>query len=332
MSDAKRILVIGGAGFVGTALIPKLLDAGHDVRILDLFIYGDKAVASFEANPNFSSIKGDMRNRDIVKNAMRDRDVVIHLACISNDPSYNLNPDLGRSINHDCLPMILEEAKLSGVNRFVFASSSSVYGIKDELKVTEDLPLEPLTDYSLYKLLGEKLVLEAREPGFNVICYRPATVCGVSPRQRLDLVVNILTNHAVNKGKITVFGGDQMRANLHIEDMTDLYVKTLEWTDEQIDGKIYNITHSNHTVIEIAQIVRDELGGDVNVEVVESDDNRSYRICGDKIEKELGFKPKYTIRHAIQELIAALRNGDIPNSMTDSNYFNVQKMQEINLK
>ena len=217
-------------------------------------------------------------------------DAVIHLACISNDPSFDLNPDLGKSINFDCFRPLVQAAKDAGVKRFIYASSSSVYGIKDEMDVTEDLPLEPLTDYSKYKAMCEDVLEEEREPGFVAVTIRPATVCGYAPRLRLDLTVNILTNHAINNGRITVFGGDQLRPNIHIDDMTELYVMLLDQPDEAIDGKTWNAGYHNLKVRAIADMVREEVGPKVDIVVTPTDDHRSYHVSSEKIRREIGFR------------------------------------------
>ena len=228
MNSMQQVLVTGGAGYVGAVLVPKLLQAGYQVKVLDLYIYGTDVLAAVKNHPNLEEIQGDIRDRALLEKVMPGCDAVIHLACISNDPSFELDPDLGRSINYDAFVDLVDVAKDSGVKRFIYASSSSVYGIKETDNVTEDLPLLPLTDYSRYKALCEEVLLSKREPGFVTLVLRPATVCGYSPRQRLDLVVNILTTQAINNGKITVFGGQQKRPNIHIEDMTDLYLKSLQ--------------------------------------------------------------------------------------------------------
>jgi nucleoside-diphosphate-sugar epimerase len=259
-------------------------------------------------------------------------DAIIHLACISNDPSFELNPELGKSINYDAFFDLVAVAKASGVSRFVYASSSSVYGIKEEENVTEDLPLEPLTDYSKYKALCEDVLMKQWELGFVTLILRPATVCGYSPRLRLDLTVNILTNHAVNNKKITVFGGQQKRPNIHIDDMTDLYVKSLQWPDKAIDGKIFNAGYENHKVSEIADIVRDVVGKDVEIVTTPTDDHRSYHVSSEKIKRELGFVAQHTIEEAVEDLVDAFNGGKIPNSMTDIRYYNIKTMQAINLK
>jgi nucleoside-diphosphate-sugar epimerase len=226
MTQSKfgHVLVTGGGGYVGCVLVPKLLNAGYRVTVLDLFIFGEHVFGNFANDPNLTSVKGDIRNLELLRGILPSCDSVIHLACISNDPSFELNPELGKSINYDAFVGLVSEAKNLGVGRFVYASSSSVYGLKNDPYVTEDLALQPLTDYSKYKAQCEDILDKERGDGFATVTIRPATVCGYSPRLRLDLTVNILTNHAINKGLITVFGGEQLRPNIHIEDMTDLYV------------------------------------------------------------------------------------------------------------
>ncbi len=284
----QRVLVTGGAGYVGSNLVPKLLKAGYEVSVLDLYIYGD-VFAGIERQCEAATDQGDLRNPADVSRALAGCDAVIHLACISNDPSFDLNPELGKSINFDCFRPLVRASKDAGVRRFIYASSSSVYGIKDEIDVTEDLPLAPLTDYSKYKAMCEEVLEEEREPGFVAVTVRPATVCGYAPRLRLDLTVNILTNHAINNGRITVFGGDQLRPNIHIEDMTDLYLMLLEQPDEAIDGKIWNAGYHNLKVRAIADMVRDEVGRDVDIVVTPTDDHRSYHVSSEKIRRDIGF-------------------------------------------
>jgi nucleoside-diphosphate-sugar epimerase len=332
MTSIRQVLVTGGAGYVGAALVPKLLGKGYRVKVLDLYIYGEHVLDAVNDHPNLEQIKGDIRNRTLLGRVIPACDAVIHLACISNDPSFELDSQLGKSINYDAFLSLVEASKRCRVKRFIYASTSSVYGIKEEQNVTEDLPLEPITDYSKYKALCEEVLLREREPGFVTLILRPATVCGYSPRLRLDLTVNILTNHAVNSKKITVLGGQQMRPNIHIEDVTDLYVKALEWPDETIDGKVFNAGYENQKVIEIAEIVRGVVGEDVEIITTPTDDNRSYHISSEKIKRELGFVPKHTIKDAVRDLVAAFRAGKIPNPMTDIRYYNVKTMLAKQLK
>lgn len=326
MSQARNVLVTGGAGYVGAVLVPKLLAAGHRVTVLDLYLFGHDVLGESRRHSGLREVVGDLRDMAVVDDAMRGCDTVLHLACISNDPSFELDPDLGKSINYDAFFGLTKSAKRHGVNRFIYASSSSVYGVKEEPNVTEELPLEPLTDYSKFKAMCEDELRDARSPGFVTLVLRPATVCGWSPRLRLDLSVNILTHHAVERGKITVFGGDQKRPNIHIEDMTDLYVKTLEWPDEAIDGRTYNAGWDNLTINEIAETVRRIVGPHVTIERTTTNDPRSYHICSEKIRRELGFVPRFTVEDAVKDLVAAFRDGRIPDT-ADPRYYNIKTMQ-----
>ncbi len=327
-----NVLVTGGAGYVGSCLVPKLLAAGHKVTVLDLYIYGDGVFNGSGSHPNLRQVRGDMRDPAIVRDALRGCDAVIHLACISNDPSFELDPDLGRSINYDCFRPLVRAAKDAGVRRFIYASSSSVYGIKDEPEVTEELALEPLTDYSKFKAMCEEVLEEEREPGFTTLTLRPATVCGYAPRLRLDLTVNILTNHAINNGRITVFGGTQKRPNINVEDMTDLYVACLQYDDALIDGGIYNAGYENHTVGDIAEMVRAEVDRPVDIVTTPTDDNRSYHVSSAKIARELGFRPSRTIGDAVRSLTDAFGAGLVSEPMSNTHYYNVKRMQEIELR
>jgi nucleoside-diphosphate-sugar epimerase len=267
-----------------------------------------------------------------VADALTGCDTVIHLACISNDPSFELDPTLGRSINYDAFRPLVRASKAAGVRRFIYASSSSVYGIKEGVEVTEDLPLEPLTDYSKFKAMCERVLAEEREPGFVTLTLRPATVCGYSPRQRLDVIVNILTNHAVHNNRIKVFGGAQRRPNIHIEDMTDLYLAALQWSDEQIDGKIYNAGYENHTVLQLAELVRDVVGPQVALDFVPTDDPRSYHVSSVRIRDELGFAPKHSIENAARGLADAFTSGKLTDPMNNPRYYNIKMMQQLRLK
>lgn len=327
--QGRRVLVTGGGGYVGAVLCPKLIEAGYRVRVLDTFWYGTEVLDAIAENPNLELQVGDIRDSETVRKAVENCTDVIHLACISNDPSYDLDPTLGESVNFTAFEPLVKASKEAGVKRFIYASSSSVYGVKTELKVTEDLALEPLSDYSRFKAACEPILLDYADKNFTVTIIRPATVCGYSPRQRLDVVVNILTNFAVNQGVIKVFGGDQYRPNLHIEDMCRAYLHVLAQDPLNVQRQIFNVGGVNHTVREIAQLVKDNVGGDLTVEIVPTDDNRSYRISSELIEEKIGFRPEKSVGDAVRDLANAFGQGLLPHSMSDSKYFNIRRMNEI---
>jgi len=324
----EKIFVTGGAGYVGAVLVPRLLDEGYRVTVLDLMIYGENRLPE---HPQLKIIKGDIRDKELLEKVIPDHQAVIHLACISNDPSFELNPNLGKSINLDAFrPLVAISGKL-GVARFIYASSSSVYGIKEEKDVHEDMTLEPLTDYSRFKADCERILLEYEKPDFTVVTIRPATVCGYSPRQRLDVVVNILTNLAYHNREITVFGGDQLRPNIHIRDMVECYLTLLNAPREQVASKTYNVGYENQPVRELAETVRGVVGEDVRLITTPTDDNRSYHISSQKILEELEFAARHTIRDAVSDLLKAFEQGQLPNSLEDEIYFNIRRMQSLSL-
>ncbi len=340
MSDRKfnRVLVTGGAGYVGAVLVPQMLNAGYKVRVLDLYIYGREPLNAVRGNPNLEEIEGDLRDTDLVRRALKDCDAVIHLACISNDPSVELDESLSRTINYEAFIPLVKMARDAGVKRFIHASSGSVYGVSDDPNVTEEHPLVPVSLYNKFKAMCEPVLLDAKAPGFVPVIVRPATICGYSPRQRLDLTVNILTNHAVNTGKITVFGGAQMRPNLHMQDMIDLYLLLLRIDDAPINGEIFNAAYQNYSVSETACVVREVVRaempekGEIEIVTTPSDDIRSYHISSEKIRRVLGFTPRFKIEDGSRDLIKAFRAGLLPDSMTDDRYFNIKRMKKIGMK
>ena len=324
----KRIFVTGGARHVRAVTIALLLDQGYEVSLLDLMIYAEDAL---EDHPNLTKIKGDIRDKGVLTEHIPGHDVVIHLACISNDPSFELNPDLGKSINLDAFRPLVELSKESGVKRFIYASSSSVYGVKEEKDVHEDMLLEPLTDYSKFKAECENILQKYQDPNFTTVTIRPATVCGYSPRQRLDVVVNILTNLAFHRREITVFGGNQLRPNIHIKDMSLAYLNLITAPKEKVKGQIFNAGDENYTVNELSQIVKNVIGEDVEMVVSDSDDNRSYHISSQKILDVLGFKPTHSIEEAVRDLKDSFERGLLINPLENEKYFNIKTMQSINL-
>ena len=321
MKQFEHILVTGGAGYVGSALVPRLIDEGYRVTVLDLYLYGQNIFGEYHKHPALNEVKGDLRDTAVVRKAVEGCDVVIHLACISNDPSFELNPKLGKSINLDAFRPLVEISRGVGVQRFIYASSSSVYGVKDESDVHEEMTLEPLTDYSRFKADCEKILAEYQADQFTTITIRPATVCGYAPRQRLDVVVNILTNLAYHKREITVFGGEQLRPNIHIADMVQAYLVLLEAPAERIAGKIYNAGYENQSVKDIAEAVRSVVGDDVKLITSPTDDNRSYHISSKKFADELGFVAQHSIREAAQDLVNAFEKNLLRYSTTDERLY-----------
>lgn len=318
---------------MGTVLVSRMLQRDYRVKALDLCIYGEHVFETVKDHPDFDLIVGDIRDTDLLQKELLGCDTVIHLACISNDPSFELNPQLGKSINLDAFRPLVEISRDAGVKRFIYASSSSVYGIKDVPNVTEDMPLEPLTDYSKFKAMCEEILAEYQSDVFTTVTVRPATVCGYSPRQRLDVVVNILTNLAYHTGTIKVFGGDQLRPNIHIQDMVEVYLMLLEAPEEQVAGKVFNVGYENQTVRELAEIVRRVIGQE-QVEIVteSSDDNRSYHVSSEKISRELGFRPKHSIEEAVGGIVKAFKEGLLHDPLNNPFYFNIKRMQEISLQ
>jgi nucleoside-diphosphate-sugar epimerase len=325
----KKLFITGGAGYVGAALVPKLLADGYIVTVFDLMIYGDDVITP---HPNLTMVKGDIRDEPLLNSAIPGHDAVIHLACISNDPSFELNPELGKTINLDAFEPLVQISQSALVKRFIYASSSSVYGVKEEKNVHEQMALEPLTDYSRFKADCEKILAKYQSPSFTTVTLRPATVCGYSRRQRLDVVVNILTNLAFHKREISVFGGKQLRPNIHISDMVDAYMAILTAPIEKIAGEIFNVGTENQSVLELAQTVQRAIGDDVKLVATPTNDNRSYHISSEKIARKLGFIPKHSIHEAVEDLKKAFETGLLPNSFDDERYFNTKLMQGLNLK
>ena len=324
----KKIFIPGGAGYVGTVLTETLLKLNYKVTVYDLFIYGDH----IKDHQNLEKIKGDIRDLKKITNCIKDHDIIIHLACISNDPSYDLNPKLSKSINYDCFENFVKAAKENGIERFIYASSSSVYGIKKEKNVYEDMKLEPLTDYSVYKVMCENILNKYSSENFVTINARPSTVCGFSKRQRFDLVVNILTNQAYHTRKIKVFGGDQLRPNIHIKDMCQAYVDLINAEPSLVNREAFNIGFENFSVLEIANIVKKNIDHNIILEKVSSDDIRSYHVSSEKIKSAINFQTKYDIDSAVRDLKKAFENNFFKDPLSNEEFFNIKKMQKINLE
>ncbi len=336
MPAKETVLVTGGAGYVGAVLVPRLLDAGYAVRVLDLYIYGTGPLDAVREHPDLTEVHGDIRDADAVRSAVTGCDAVIHLACISNDPSFELNPNLSKSINFDAFGPLVDISKETGVRRFIYASTSSVYGVSDSPEVTEDHPLIPITDYNKYKGLCEPVLFDRGSSDFVPVVIRPATVCGYSPRQRFDLSVNILTNHAVNNRKITVFGGEQTRPNIHIDDIVDLYIKMLGYESGLIAGEAFNAGYQNSSIRELANTIKHEIEehesfGEIDIVTTPSDDIRSYNISSDKIKHALGYVPEKTIENAVSDLCDAFHARRYTDPLANRIYYNIKQMQKISL-
>lgn len=324
-----KIFVTGGAGYCGSMLVPMLLKSGHHVTVYDKMYFGSDHLP---AHQYLNKIEGDIRNVALLENSAKNHDIFISLACISNDASFALDEQLSTSINLDAFEPMVLAAKNAGCRRFIYASSSSVYGVSDEPDVTEDHPLVPLTLYNKYKGMCEPLLSKHTDENFLGVTFRPATVCGYAPRLRLDLSVNILTNHAINKNKITVFGGSQLRPNLHVNDYCDAVILLINAPSDLIADQIFNVGYENKSINEIAVIVKrvveEEFADKAPIDIVktESDDNRSYHINSDKIFRTLGYKPKYSIDDAVRGLCKAFKEGKILNSFDNDIYYNVKRL------
>tara|TARA_B100000700_G_C15022945_1_gene846677 strand:+ start:472 stop:1479 length:1008 start_codon:yes stop_codon:yes gene_type:complete len=332
----KSIFVTGGAGYVGSSLVPDLLANGYKVTVYDIMYFGDNFLP--KKNPNLKIIKGDIRDIKKLENSCLNHEFFLHLACISNDSSFELDENLSTSINLDAFEPMVLAAKRSGIKRFIYASTSSVYGVSDKKDVTEDHPLVPLTLYNKYKGMCEPLLLKHTNDNFVGVIFRPATVCGYAPRLRLDLSVNILTNHAVNKNKIMVFGGKQLRPNLHIKDYCDLVKLLLLAPSEKIKNQIFNVGYQNMSIEDIANLVKKVVEKkypdkkEIKIETLPSNDNRSYHINSDKIFKLLGYRAKRSLEEAVGDLCESFKKGLIERSFDDDWYYNVRTLKSIQAK
>ena len=326
----------GGAGYVGSQLVPFLLKKGYHITVYDIMYFGDSFLP--KKNKNLKIIKGDIRDNEKLKASCENHDVFINLACISNDSSFVLDEKLSKSINYDAFEPMVISSKKNGIKRFIHASTSSVYGVSEKKNVKEDHPLVPLTLYNKYKALIEPILLNNLNNNFEGIIFRPATVCGYAPRQRLDLSVNILTNFAFNKSFIKVFGGEQLRPNLHILDYCEAIELFLCAEKQDINKEIFNVGYQNLSIYEIAcsvkKVVEKVLKNNKSIKIIksESDDKRSYHINSDKIKNKLNYQPKRTIEIAAEDLCVAFNKGLLPNSFDDDYYFNVNRLKRINAK
>jgi nucleoside-diphosphate-sugar epimerase len=306
-----KILVTGACGYKGSVLVPKLLKIGHDVIAFDIMWFGN----FLSPHPRLSTVSGDVRN--IGEIDLRGVDAIIHLASVANDPCGDLDPKLTWEISALATMQLADKAARHGTPRFIYASSGSVYGVKDELQVTEDLELTPISEYNKTKMVAERALLSYRDD-MTVQIVRPATVCGYSPRMRLDVSVNMLTMQALTNGKLTVFGGTQVRPNIHIDDITDLYIFLLDHPEHR---GVYNAGFENLSILQIAEQVVAQVPAEIVV--TPSNDPRSYRINSDKL-LATGFQPKKTVQDAIREVIVKYQRGELGD---DDRHHNLRWMQ-----
>ena len=329
----KKIFITGGAGYVGSRLLDDLIN-DYDITVFDTLYFGKEHLNHL--SKKIKLIQGDIRDTNHLKQSCSNHHIFLHLACISNDASFSLNEKLSKSVNLDAFEPMVISAKSSGVKRFIYASTSSVYGISDKKNVREDHPLIPLTLYNKFKGMCEPMLTKHTDENFTGVTFRPATVCGYSTRQRLDLSVNILTNFAINKNKIVVFGGDQLRPNLHIVDYIRAVKLLIEADKNLIADEIFNVGYQNLSINQLAEIVKKVVEIEypekkITIERQQSDDKRSYHINSDKIKDVLNFEPKFSIEDAVRELCNSFKNGQLPESFENENYFNVKKMLKLNV-
>ncbi len=306
-----RILVTGGCGYIGCRLTPVLLAAGHQVVVLDTMLFGERLTEAAPGDASLQILRGDIRDSAFVHAALSGVEAVVHLAGISNDPSADLDPELTRQVNRDAALALLASAARAGVRRFVFASTSTVYGVRDEPEIDETLEHRPITLYGEYKSEVDQAVLAANRPGFETVCLRAATVGGWSPRMRLDLAVNALTYHAVAEGRIVVHGGGQMRPVVAMDDLLVAYRAVLHAPVGKVAGRAFNVSFANHSLMEIAERVREAVHPDAAVVVEPVFDRRSYRVSSGRIARELGVYPRLDVGDMAREVAAALRDGRI---------------------
>jgi len=317
----KRIVLIGGGGYVGTQLSHKLLDVGCAVTVFDTFWFGD----FLGEHPRLTKIRGDIRDDEAVRRAVTGQDAMALMACLSNDPMSDIDAELTKSINYDASARTVSRAREAGVGRCVYASSSSVYGTQDVPRVTEDIPLKPITLYSRYKAEMEEIVNGAGNDDFTVVSIRSATVCGYSPRMRLDLLMNLFAYLATKSGVISVEGGDQVRPLIHISDIVDFYCLLLHLPHKLIHRQAYNVSAGNFTVREVAELTRKFIP--CELEYVEVVDRRSYPLCSERAADELGFRTRHTIEDAIVEVQQAMESGRIDTD--DRRAFNLKQLAHL---
>jgi nucleoside-diphosphate-sugar epimerase len=324
----RRVLVTGGAGYIGSHLVRQLLERGYAVRILDRFDYGRAGIEGLH-HPNLEIVQGDICNSRDLSKAVKRVDGVIALAAIVGDPACNLDPEETINLNYTATKILTETCNLYGVQRLVFASSCSVYGANNQAMLTERSRLNPVSLYARTRVLSENILFD-RHGDVEPVVMRLATVFGLSPRPRFDLVVNTLTVRAVVDGRISIFGGNQYRPNVHCRDVARAFILALEAPAHDVAGQIFNLggDAQNHRISEIGEMVA-RVVGNVQVEIRDDTmDPRDYRVSFAKIKRVLGFEPEYAVPDGIREIAAAVRANATLQRWQDPAYHNVQALKQ----
>jgi nucleoside-diphosphate-sugar epimerase len=328
MHRAWTVLVTGGAGYVGSALVPRLLADGHRVRVLDTFTFGRHALAAAGNSPNLTQIEGDLRDRHVLDSALRGCGAVIHLAGVTDAASFDLDPALGRLFNVEAFPTLVQLAKKQRVERFVLASCASVYGSADADVFTEETHPQPQTGFAISKADCEAVLAREREPGFTPLTIRPATACGYAPRLRLDLPVNALTAVAYHKREITVAASGSAQSHLHVADLAELFAQSLQWPAGTIAGRVYNAAGESLTAREVAELLKAEVGADVRIATVPAAESRTAPVSARRLKRELGWSARRSLRDAVRDLLAAIKSGKAPHALTEPRYDNAAVLRE----
>jgi nucleoside-diphosphate-sugar epimerase len=328
--ETRRVLLTGGCGYVGSALVPTLLERGHTVTVLDAMMVEGVPLPS---SPRLEVVRGDIRDSTLLERLLGGQDAVIHLAFVSNDPEYALDPALGEAINGVAFRSLVALSQRQGVRRFIFPSSCSVYGqAKEAAELSEEAPTAPLTAYARFKLECEQHLRALDSKDFQTVCIRAATVCGYSARLRLDLLVNRMVAEAHHRREIVIQRPDSIRPCIHIQDLAELYAGLLERPLDGISGQVFNAAFENRTALETGRVVQELMGGDVTLKPGESSrDARSYRVSSRKLAQQWGFTPRRTLEDTVRELRRAFEEGWLSEPWTADRYYNKQAQRRLAL-
>ena len=326
----KKILITGGLGYIGSKLSIYLLNKGYKIRILDINYFGYEHLNDYIKKKKIELIIGDISSSQKLKLALKNIDAVIHLAAISDDPTVELDRSLSEATNFHASLKLLKLSESFGIKRFIFASSSTVYGAKKESKVHEKLKLEPISLYGKFKAMFEPYLIKANKKSFQTVSLRPGTVCGISPRQRFDVLVNILTINALINKKIVINGGEQMRTNIHIDDMINIYHIVLEANEKLISGEIFNVSFENFSVVDTALLIKKIIKDDIEIEIKkETIDKRSYKLDSSKFIKRFAYKPTKSIEDAVNEIQKKFNDGHFRDGIINDNYYDIRALKKI---